>query len=112
MAFKINTVHRDEFMSHVSESVQRLVKDTVLDGTSISLEFYSTMFLNSYEQKFIEAHLSDEALAWKIDNAMKNRGLFARIGPYDLPKHYDHYLLSDGIDELFKRFKELIRKRQ
>jgi hypothetical protein len=92
--FKFSTKVRDEFMSHIKFA---LVKDE-----TITLSVYKSLYLNSYEQKYIEPYLSDEALVWKIENAIKNS---QQIGQYEVPITYDKYLSTDGIAELLKRFK-------
>jgi hypothetical protein len=99
--FKFLEKAKNEFLSHVDPSIQKLA------NIKLELDFYKTMYLNSYEQKFIEPYLSDEALIWKIENAIKNS---KRLGIYELPKHYDEYLSTDGIAELLKRFKEKLNE--
>jgi hypothetical protein len=95
--FKFLEKAKNDFLSHVNLSVQKLANN------KIELDFYKTMYLNSYEQKFIEPYLSDEALIWKIENAIKNS---QQIGQYEIPIVYDKYLSTDGIAELLKRFKD------
>ncbi len=51
--------------------------------------------------------MANEAFVMKIENAVKNRS--ARMGEFQLPVTYDEYLLTDGIDELLRRFKELLK---
>lgn len=94
-----------EFMSHVSVEINLRVLKCGETG-KISLEEYSEMRMNSYEQKYIEPFLSPEALIWKIENAIKN--VSVSFGKYNLPTTYDEYLVSDGIVELLKRYKKLV----
>jgi len=96
--FKFPTKAKDEFMSHISVEVLAIVSN----NKKLSLHRYEKLYLDSYEQKYIEPYLSDEALIWKIENAIKNA---KRLGIYELPRHYDEYLSTDGIAELLKRFK-------
>jgi hypothetical protein len=96
-------VNKDLFEVHIRDDVAALVRSCEKTDTRITLDLYLEIKLNSYEQKFIEPWLSDQALIHKIENAVKNRS--ARLGKYDLAKHYDEYLLTDGVDELLKRLK-------
>jgi len=88
----------DNFNSHISEEI----KDKINKKQVISLEEYKEMRINGYEQKRILPLLSDDAFIWHIKNAIKNRGY--NVSSLQLPDHYDHYLSTDGIDELLKRF--------
>lgn len=86
-----------EFMSHIHKEIQDLVKE----NKEISLEVYKELRINSYERKYIEPYLSDEALVHKIKYALNNSSTLTK---YELPKHYTEYLHTDGIEELLKRF--------
>lgn len=86
----------DDFMSHIREEFKQF------KGT-ISLEDYKEMRMNSYEQKFLEPYLSNEALVWKIENALKNSS--RTFSELIIPTTYDDYLCSDGMVEILKRFK-------
>jgi len=97
--FKFLTKVQNKFMSYISNEIKRLINKK----EKISLDFYKTMYLNSYESKILEPYLSDEALIWKIENAIKYSN---KISKYELPRHYGEYLSTDGITELLKRFKE------
>jgi hypothetical protein len=92
---------QQEFLSHVSAVMLQRVKDVSTTGP-ISLEEYKTIRMNSYEQKYIAPHLSDEALVWKIKNAMDNVAM--KVSDFRVPSTYEEYLLTDGIKELLKRF--------
>lgn len=85
-----------EFNSHIGDDIQALVSDA-----PISLEKYQSLKINSYEDKFLEPHLSDEAFLWKLQNAMKYANSLTK---HQLPRHYDEYLATDGVSELLKRF--------
>ena len=87
-------------MSHVGDDILELVKNA-----PITLEIYQSLRMNSYEHKYIHPYLSDEALVWNIDNAFKNT---RTLGKFELPRHYDQYLATDGIEELLKRFKKMM----
>ena len=95
---------KNEFMEHISGYIESKISECKINKSKISLLEYDTMRLNSYEQKYIEPFLDDEALIWKIENAIKNCSTQSR--QYGLPRHYDEYLMTDGINELLKRFKE------
>lgn len=91
----------NEFMSHVSVEIQA-IHDC---GHKLSLERYKELRTNSYEDKYLEPMLSDEAFIWKIENAIKN--VWGNESRFYLPVTYDEYLSTDGIKELLKRFKKL-----
>lgn len=97
MSFKFDNRAGAEFMEHVRSEVQAMAA-----LIPISLEMYSTMAINSYEAKFLEPYLSDEAFVWKLENAIKNA---RHLTQYELARHYDEYLSTDGVAELLKRFK-------
>ena len=94
-----------EFISHVSNEILSLIANCGMTGT-ISLEAYKEMRMNSYEQKYIEPYLSPEALIWRLENAIKN--VFVESGKYKVQSTYDDYLVTDGINELLKRYKKLV----
>ena len=89
-----------EFVSHVCDDIQELVK-----CAPITLEMYRSLRMNSYEQKFLHPYLSNEALVWKIEHSLSNT---RSLGKFEIPRHYDQYLATDGIEELLKRFKEIM----
>lgn len=92
--------YRDEFLKHVRPEFQQ----RVLDKATIGLDEFKTLRMNSYEQKFIEPILSDEAFLYHLEKAINNtRGL----GIYQLPAHYDEYVGTDGVVALLRRFKAL-----
>jgi hypothetical protein len=94
----------DVFMAHIDDTVKALVDKSKATGEPISFAVYQTMYLNLYEQKYVEPYLSDEALVWKIDNALKNVAM--RSTEHSVPLTYDEYIATDGITELLKRFKK------
>jgi len=106
MAFKISEDHlakkRAEFMFHVDENVQDMVRHCDKMDTRITLETYESLRINSYERKFIRPWLSDEALISEIENALKNS---RESGEFKVPSTYTEYLATEGIEELLKRFK-------
>ena len=89
---------KNEFMSHIRPRIV-LMKGLV---KTITLKQYQEMTMNSYEAKYIESLLSDEAFVWKIKNAIKNS---KQLNSTELASTYDEYLATDGINELLKRFK-------
>lgn len=97
--FKFVSEVATEFDSHIGDDIRELVSNS-----PISLEAYQNLQINSYEDKFIEPYLSDEAFIWKLENAIKYA---YKLTSHQLPRHYDEYLSTDGIAELLKRFKEV-----
>lgn len=89
---------KKDFLSHIRLQYQEIVDSKRI----ISLQEYVSMRMNSYEDKYIEPCLSDEALVWKIETALKNT---RDNGHYYIPIVYDDYLKTDAIRELLKRFK-------
>ena len=98
--FKYLSVVADEFYGHVGEDIRELVSG----GDEIPLCMYRNLRVNSYEDKFIEPYLSNEAFIWKLENAMKNSPTLTK---YQLSRHYTEYLATDGVSELLRRFKEM-----
>ena len=90
----------NEFMSHISKNIQDLYNS----GYLITLKIYKELKLNSYENKYIESHLDNEAFIWKIENAIKN--VWGKESIFYIPITYNEYLSTDGIKELLKRFKD------
>ena len=97
--FKLNNCKK-KFFSNVRERFA--VK--VGNKETIGLEEYKSLRMNSYEAKLIEPILSDEALIWKLENAINNIGV--NTSKYSIPSDYNEYILTDGINELLRRFKE------
>lgn len=98
--FKFVSKTATEFESHIGDDIRELITHS-----PISLEIYQALRINSYEDKFIEPYLSNEAFVWKLENAIKNSSILTR---HQIPIHYDAYLATDGVTELLKRFKEVI----
>lgn len=93
-----------EFMSHVSQKI----KERFETDKEIDLEEFKEMRINSYEYKLIEPLLSPEAFIFRIDEAIKN--ISVRQHSMEISSTYDEYILTDGINELLKRYKKLVRK--
>jgi len=91
-----------EFLSHVSADIIKRCGT----GKRISLEEYKEMRLNSYERKYIHPYLSEEALIWNIENALKF--CLLEYSDWSLPATYDEYVATDGIRELLKRYKKVL----
>lgn len=91
---------RERFMSHISLDIIDLVER----GQPITEQEYMSLRLNSYEQKYIEPFLSDNALINKVKRAIGHSS--QTLSRYELPQHYDHYLATDGVAELLKRLEE------
>ena len=109
MAFKFPvSAKKINFMKYVGEEVVALAYNCAKNNTQVSLSEYKLLRMNSYEQKFIEPYLSDEALLDKVKCATQYRA--RQLGVYDLPSHYDDYLLTDGVNELIKRLEARIKK--
>jgi len=98
---KIAEKNKKEFMSHIKKEIIERCKQKEL----ISLKEYAAMNMNSYESKYIEPFLLPEAFIWKIENALKN--ICKESRKYYIPKHYNDYILTDGINELLERYKKL-----
>ena len=100
--FKLRN-YRKDFLINVREKFAVKVGNKEIIG----LEEYKSLRMNSYETKLIEPILSDEALVWKLENAISNTGV--STSQYSIPSDYNEYILTDGIDELLKRFKNKIK---
>jgi len=98
-------ISEKEFSDNVGEDITNLLKNCILTGENISLEKYTNLPMNSYEVKFIEPLISNEALIWKLEKSIKQT---RQLGRYQVPPTYPEYLATDGINELLKRFKLLI----
>lgn len=88
------------FLSHVSEDIQA----RCASGRPIGLEEWKTLRANSYERKFMEPFLTDEAFLYNLDICIRNVQT-EYVGPYGLARDYNVYIMTDGIHELRKRFK-------
>jgi len=96
--FKFVSKTVTEFDSHIGDDIRELIKQA-----PIPLCIYQNIKINSYEDKFIEPYLSNEAFVWKVENALK---WSSHLTSHQLPRHYDEYLATDAITELLKRFKD------
>jgi hypothetical protein len=88
-----------EFMSHVKSSV----KERFETGVPISFEKYSGMRLNSYERRFIQPLLDDNALIRQIKYSMAQEGI-CQLGQYTIPKSYLEEVTGVLLPEIIKRF--------
>lgn len=91
---------RSDDYEMVRPSVRRLVER----DKPISLRLYKRFSMNSYEREYIFYSLSDEALLWKTENALKNCSPMRRWG---LPSCYDEAIIHRCAPELAARFAEV-----
>lgn len=85
------SMRKDE-MAHVSVAVRTRV-DT---GEDITLAEYKTLWLNSYERKYILTALDDEALDYVVRHCLANCGRHN-------PATYDGVLQDGLVPELLRR---------
>jgi hypothetical protein len=97
--------YQEEFNKHLSKKIKKLISQCKKNKTQISLGKYKELRLNSYEQKRLIPYLNKEALVYHIEKSIANRS--KSLSNYQLPSHYDEFLMTDGIDELLKRYKEV-----
>jgi hypothetical protein len=92
-----------EFFKHVDKDTRDMILECEINGTKISFDVYKELKINSYEWKVVLPFLCDAAFTGYLENAIHNRS--RKIGARELPRHYDDFILTDGVDELLKRFK-------
>lgn len=90
----------DNFMAHVSDEIS----DRVKLGTTMTMEEYQSLRMNSYEQHLIQPLLDKAALLELIQHYYKNAS-FGKYSKYTLPRSYDDALTCVLIPMLLERLR-------
>lgn len=85
---------------HIRPEIQALLKRE----QPVSLAEYSELRMNSYEQEALVPHLSDEALAWAVENVLKNCSQNGRLAAT-----YNEAMVSPYGPELLRRLKRNLK---
>ena len=85
-----------DFMNHVSSNIVDLCNKGRVD-----LATYVHLRMNSYENKYIQPYLTNEAFIWKLKQHLKQ---VRQKHDQEISTTYEEYLAHDDIFELLRRF--------
>ena len=95
--------YEEEFNGHISDEIKTIINQCEKRKSRIPLYVYKELRINSYEQKRIIPYLSNEAFIYHLEMCLKN--VSVKSSKYAISADYNTYILTEGIDELLKRFK-------